>query len=355
MLKPIHPQNRKYIGAKTDLLPFIEEVIRTHLPQAKTALDPFTGTGVVAVHLARMGLQVTAADLLMHNALAARCFMGGRPGEVDWERMAERLTYLQGLEPIAGYATAAWGGTYFTRENAGRIDAIREAIAEWERQGAVTPQELAVLLTSLVYAVDKVANTVGQYDAFLKHLGEAPYGADGRHRVDANVYRPLQLGLPQVVESEGCEALVADSLAIVPGRPVDLLYLDPPYNSRQYVDNYHLLENLVRWEQPPVIGKTAKFERKGLKSPFSSRRRAAASLATLIRETAARCILLSYNSEGIVPDETILSLLAERGQVTVYRQSYPIFGHGAGRSRRRPIEERLFVCEVERPPIIRPQ
>lgn len=355
MLKPLYAQNRKYIGAKTDLLPFIEEAVRTHLPQAETALDPFAGTGVVAVHLARLGLRVTAADLLLHNALAARCFMGGRPGEVDWARVAERLEFLQGLEPVAGYVTAVWGGTYFTRENAGRIDAIREAIAEWERRREVSPQELAVLLTSLVYAVDKVANTVGQYDAFLKHLGEEPYGADGRHRVDANVYRPVQLCLPQVVESEGCEALVADSLALVPGRPVDLLYLDPPYNNRQYIDNYHLLENLVRWERPPVIGKTAKFERSALKSPFSSRRRAGAALATLIRETAARCILLSYNSEGIVPDETILALLAERGRVTVYRKPYQIFGHGAGRSRRRPIEERLFVCDVERPPTIRPQ
>ncbi|HLO03010.1 MAG TPA: DNA adenine methylase [Symbiobacteriaceae bacterium] len=355
MLKPLYPHNRKYIGAKTDLLPFIEEAIRMHAPAAKTALDPFAGTGVVAVHLARMGLAVTAADLLMHNALAARCFMGGRPGEIDWAQMAQRLTYLQGLEPVAGYATAVWGGTYFTPENAGRIDAIREAIAEWERRGEISPQELAVLLTSLVYAVDKVANTVGQYDAFLKHLGAEPYGADGRHRVDANVYRPLQLGLPQVVESVGCEALVADSLALVPGRPVDLLYLDPPYNSRQYIDNYHLLENLVRWEQPPVIGKTAKFERAALKSSFSSRRRAGTSLATLIRETRAGCILLSYNSEGIVPDELILGLLAERGRVTVYRRPYPIFGHGAGRSKRRPIEERLFVCDVESPPTIRPQ
>lgn len=355
MLKPLYPQNRKYIGAKTELLPFIEEAIRIHAPKARTALDPFAGTGVVAVHLARMGLAVTAADLLMHNALAARCFMGGRPGEVDWALMAHRLEYLQGLAPIAGYVTAVWGGTYFTMENAGRIDAIRESIAQWERREELSLQELAILLTSLVYAVDKVANTVGQYDAFLKHLGEAPYGADGRHRVDANVYRPLQLCLPQVVETEGCEALVADSLALVPGRPVDLLYLDPPYNSRQYVDNYHLLENLVRWERPPVLGKTAKFERKALKSPFSSRRRASGALASLIRETEARCILLSYNSEGIVPDEAILALLAERGRVTVYRQPYPIFGHGAGRSRRRPIEERLFVCDVERPPTIRPQ
>lgn len=355
MLKPLYPQNRKFMGAKTELLPLIETAVRQHQPTAQSALDPFTGTGVVAVHLAKMGLRVTAADLLLHNALAARCFMGGRPGEVDWAVVSQRLTYLQGLEPVAGYATNAWGGTYFTPENAGRIDAIREEIARWEAQGEINPQERAILLTSLVYAVDKVANTVGQYDAFLKHLGESPYGPDGRHRVDANVYRPLQLGLPQAVEAEGCEALCADTLQLVPGRPVDLLYLDPPYNSRQYVDNYHVLENLVRWERPPLLGKTAKFPRAALKSPFSSRRQAAGALARLVRETEARCILLSYNSEGIIPDPVILELLEERGRVTIYRQPYPIFGHGAGRSRRRPIEERLFVCDVEGPPTIRSQ
>jgi adenine-specific DNA-methyltransferase len=338
------------MGAKTDLLPMIELAIRTHLPEARTALDPFAGTGVVAVHLARLGLQVTAGDLLLHNALAARCFMGGRPGEVDWAEVEERLDHLQGLDAAPGYATTAWGGTYFTEANAGRIDAVREAIAAWERSGEISPQMTAILLTSLVYATDKAANTVGQYDAFLKHLGGSPYAEDGRHRVDANVYRPLQLCLPQVVETEGCEALCADSRTLVPGRPVDLLYLDPPYNGRQYVDNYHLLENLVRWEKPPLVGKTAKFPREGLKSPFSSRRQATACLTALIHQAAARCIVLSYNSEGIVPDEAILGALAERGRVEVYRRPYPIFGHGAGRSRRRPIEERLFVCTVQQAP-----
>jgi adenine-specific DNA-methyltransferase len=346
LLKPFFVQNRKFMGSKTDLLPLIEEVVAAHAPEARSVLDPFCGSGVVAVRFAQLGYRVTAADLLLHNALAARCFMGGRPGEIDWSEVVDRLVHLQSLAPIEGYASAAWGGTYFTPANAGRIDAIREEIAAWKAAGQLSDQLEAILLTALVYAVDKVANTVGQYDAYLKHLGSAPYGADGRHKVDANVYRPLELGLPQAIETPDGEALCVDAQVIVPARPVDLLYLDPPYNVRQYVDNYHLLENLVRWEKPPVIGKTRKFPRAELKSPFSSRRQAAKALALLIRKAQARHILLSYNSEGIVPDEVILGALAERGEVTVYERPYPIFGHGAGRSRRRPITERLFYCRV---------
>lgn len=350
-LKPIFVHNRKYIGSKYHLLDFIAGVAAERAPDARSVCDLFCGSGVVAAHFAARRLAVTAVDNLYHNWIATRCFIGGRPGQVNWRKVAHLLEELNGLPPEEGYCFQEFGGTYFTTHNAGRIDAVREAIARWAAAGHIREQEQAVLLTSLLYAADKVANTCGQYDAFLKHLGATPYSAEGVHRVDAMVYKPLTLGIPQVVEYGGGRVLCGDAGELAAEVDCDLVYLDPPYNNRQYVDNYHVLENIARWEKPALEGKTRKFPREGLKSSYSMKRKAAEQMQRLIGSLQARHILLSYNNEGIVPDEVIVGALAQRGPVEVFSRSYTIFGNGAGRSVRRPIEERLFYCKVVNSPI----
>jgi adenine-specific DNA-methyltransferase len=345
-LKPVHVQNRKYIGSKQHLLAFIEGVVAAKAPEAATLADLFCGSGVVACHFAARGLTVTAADNLYHNALTTRCFLGGSLGAPTLARLIERLRELDALPPEAGYCTREFGGTYFTLANAGRIDSIRERIALWAAAGEIDEQEEAILLTSLLYAADKVANTCGQYDAYLKHLGAEPYSPEGVHRVDAMVYKPLQLGLPQVLGSGASRVLCGDANELVVDVDCDVLYLDPPYNSRQYVDNYHVLENIACWEKPPLYGKTRKFRRDHLKSPYSKKRDAEASLRNLIGQARCRHILLSYNNEGIVSDAAIIAAMEQRGTVEVFTQNYNIFGNGAGRAARRPIVERVFYCRV---------
>lgn len=347
-MKPLWVQNRKYIGSKQNLLPFIGRVVAERAPEARSLADPFTGSAAVAYYFAAKGLAVTAADNLYHNYIAARCFLGGRPGEVRWDRIADLLERLNALPPEQGYCWREYGGTYFTPENAGRIDAIRERIARWRAEQVIGEQEEAVLLTSLIYAADKVANTCGQYDAFLKHLGAAPYAEDGTHLVDATVYKPLELGLPQVVESEVNRVWCGDADHLIDAMEADVLYLDPPYNGRQYIDNYHVLENIARWEKPRLYGKTRKFARDDLKSAYSRRTTAGVHLTRLIERARARHIVLSYNNEGIIPDEVIWAALERRGPVELFEQRYAIFGNGAGRSGRRPIMERLFYCRVVR-------
>lgn len=350
-IRPVFVENRKYIGSKTELLGFIAQVVESRTPEARSMADLFCGSGVVAHHFAARGFRVTAVDNLYHNYLAARCFFGGKPGEVSWPEVAERIAFLDRLPPAVGYCCREYGGRYFTPENAGRIDAIREQVASWQADGEIGDQMMAILVTSLIYAADKVANTCGQYDAYLKHLGKTPYSPEGVHQVDANVYKRLTLGLPQVVETGLNQVFCGDANQLAAAVECDLVYLDPPYNTRQYVDNYHVLENIARWEKPPLSGKTRKFRREHLKSSYSRRRSAAAALAALIRQVRCRHILLSYNNEGIIPDEAILEMLAERGKVEVFTREYTIFGNGAGRSGRRPIQERLFYCQVLRPPV----
>lgn len=296
--------------------------------------------------LAQRGLDVVAADNLYSCYLPLRAFLVAGAA-VSWEAVTRRIRLLSGLPGRRGYVWKNYGGTYFTEENAARIDAIREQIADWSARGAITADEEAVLLTSLLYAADKVANTCGQYDAYLKHIGKAPY-TDGAHLVDAMVYQPLTLGVPVPAQGVGRHrVLLGDANEIVKEIDVDLLYLDPPYNTRQYVDNYHVLENIMRWEQPELYGKTRKFPRDGLKSRYSRRGEAAAALEELVRAARCRHIVLSYSEEGIIPHETLVRILEIRGPVTVYTRPYSVFGNGAGRSRRRQVLERLYHCRVE--------
>jgi len=351
-LKPVYVQNRKFIGSKYHLLDFIDGVVAERAPGARTFGDLFCGSGAVAGHFASRGMTVVAADNLYHNWVAARCFFGGRPGQVKWPKLIRMLEELNELAPLEGYCFREYGGTYFTEQNAGRIDAVREAIAGWSARRLISAQEEAVLITSLIYAADKVANTCGQYDAFLKHLGAEPYSTEGVHRVDAMVYKPIQLGLPQVVEGAGHRVLLGDATDLAGALHADVLYLDPPYNSRQYVDNYHVLENIARWEKPELYGKTRKFARDPLKSRYSMKRSAPLQLERLIGHARAGHILLSYNNEGIVPDDVIIRALERRGPVEVFTRSYAIFGNGAGRSIRRPIVERLFWCRVTQTPVM---
>jgi adenine-specific DNA-methyltransferase len=163
------------------------------------------------------------------------------------------------------------------------------------------------------------------------------------------VRTPFALRSLEAIPAAAIDVVEGDMIALAPTFEVDAAYYDPPYNGRQYCDNYHVLENIARWEKPPVFGKTRKFDRTGLRSPFSQRTQAADALRRLVAGTRARHVFLSYSSEGILPREEILSILSVAGEASVLEIPYPVFGNGAGVSVRRNVTEYLFhVSAIER-------
>jgi adenine-specific DNA-methyltransferase len=197
-----------------------------------------------------------------------------------------------------------------------------------------------------------VANTIGQYDAFLKNI-DGDSVAGGRHLVDDRVRTTFVLRGLEEFPGPAIEVHEGDMISHAPRIEVDVAYSDPPYNGRQYCDNYHVLENIARWEKPPLSGKTRKFDRTGLRSPFSQRARAADAFRRLIAGTRARHIFLSYSSEGILSREEILSILSVAGAASMAEMPYPVFGNGAGVSIRRNVTEYLFhvAAEPGTPPV----
>ncbi len=339
-------QNRKYLGSKHRLMDFIDEVIRDRVSDIEVFIDGFAGTGAVAHHFLAHAKRLIVNDLLYSNYVVNRAFLGSTAENCNLALVEELIGRLSSLEPREGYVYSSYGGTYFTPENAALIDAVREAIDAYHLQGLCGEQERLVLLTSLIYAADKVSNTVGQYDAFLKALGQEPYDENGRHRVDASIYKRLELKLPAVARNDKCDIYNEDLNRLIERIEGDVLYLDPPYNGRQYADLYHVLENIATWQKPALKGKTRKFDRRHLRSYYSRRGTCLDAFENLILKARARHIFMSYNSEGIMPDDRIMEILQRRGSVEVFRRAYPIFGGGAGKAVKRPIEERLFHCRV---------
>jgi adenine-specific DNA-methyltransferase len=341
-----HPFTRKYLGSKRVLREWIADAICARAGVPGWFLDGFFGTGAVSAAMAARGTaRITAVDTLRSNCAILRGFCARST------RVPKLIGELNALPGSGGYITESYAGTYFTEDNCRRMDSVRERIAQLRSSGSIAAGEHDILLASFLLAADRVANTIGQYDAFLKHIGGAAM-VGGHHLVDQRVKSPFRmrllepLGRAGVAGSEAIEVIEGDMLELAAGLPVDVAYYDPPYNGRQYCDNYHVLENLARWEKPPLFGKTRKFDRTGLKSPFSRRSSAARALFLLLERTRARHVFLSYSSEGILSTEQILAMLSAWGATTASEIAYPVFGNGAGVSARRSVIEYLFHVKV---------
>ena len=339
---PFLPFTRKYLGSKRLLRSWIADRICETAGTPRTFLDGFFGTGAVSFAMACRGVpHIVAVDALRSNCAILRGFCEKSA------RLPALIEQLNALPPRAGYITENYAGTYFTSENCLRMDAMRAEIHRLHRDGEITDGEQDALLASFLLAADRVANTIGQYDAFLKNI-DGDSAAAGRHLVDDRVRTAFALRGLDAFPGDGMEVIEGDMIALAPGLHTEVAYYDPPYNGRQYCDNYHVLENIARWEKPALFGKTRKFDRTGLRSPFSQRAHAADALRRLVAGTRAPHLFLSYSSEGILSRKEILAILAAAGEASAAEIPYPVFGNGAGVSVRRNVTEYLFHVRAGR-------
>jgi adenine-specific DNA-methyltransferase len=338
---PLFPFTRKYIGSKRQLRDWIADRICGLAGTPRSFLDGFFGTGAISCAMAQRGAgRIIAVDALRSNCVILRGFLSTS------DRVGGLIETLNELPGRRGYISDNYAGTYFTEENCRRMDATRQRIEQWRRLGEITAGEHDILLAGFLLAADRIANTIGQYDAFLKNI-DAESMVNGKHMVDDRVKSPFLIKPVDPLPRSSIEVVEADMILYARDLNVDVAYFDPPYNQRQYCDNYHVLENLARWERPPLFGKTRKFDRTGLRSPFSSTSQAPDALRTLMSVIQARHVFLSYSSEGILSESEIMKILSERGSTEVMHMPYPVFGNGAGVSSRRSVIEYLFHMQPE--------
>jgi adenine-specific DNA-methyltransferase len=301
--------------------------------------DGFLGTGIITAEvLKRKVKKIITVDNLCFNTIILKGFTAKRKNLNNISRHLDTLNALQGVN---GYITENYASTYFTEQNCMKMDAVREAINRLYANRELNEDEYNYLLASFLLSADRIANTLGQYDAFLKHIGSSSF-KQGRHVVDSRVYSPFLLRPLELLPA--CELVIYNEniFNCIDSIECDTAYFDPPYNTRQYCDNYHVLENLARWDKPALFGKTKKFERAMLKSRFSQRRQVKKAFQELFSQVRAKHVFVSYNSEGILGKDEVIELLSPYGTVKNWRIPYPVFGKGAGVSKKRHVWEYLF-------------
>lgn len=328
--------NRRYLGSKKKLLDFIEEVVCNNTEKINTVADIFCGTGVVADLFRKNGKRVIVNDILKSNVISYNTWFGNE--NIDYEKIKKIIYDLNSIEPSSeNYVSSNFGDKYFSMYNARKIGAIREKIDTYME---LNKREKSFLLTSLIYAMDKVANTVGHYDAYRKKFDS---------------FEKIQLKIPELNINEENEIYCEDANQLVKKIKADLTYIDTPYNSRQYGDAYHLLENIVEWNKPKVMGVAKKMiDRSKTKSKYSTKK-APEEFDDLIQNIDSRYILVSYNnmakkgdgrSNAKISNEEILNSLKKRGNVKIFETPFKVFT--TGKTNITDHKELLYLCYVKK-------
>lgn len=332
--KTISINNRRYLGNKYKLLPFIKKVVQQECKGVNTVADIFAGTGAVAS--AFTDKKLITNDIMYSNYICHLAWFSSE--KYSTEKVIDLIKNYNSMTVNEdNYMSEHFADTYFSLADCRKIGFIREDIEERYRKEEINQKERALLVTSLLYAMDRIANTCGHYDAY---------------RQGTKFTKHLELSVPwpneNLNENNLCYNMDANKL--VSDIEADLIYIDPPYNSRQYCDAYHLLENVAKWEKPEVFGIARKMDRTSLKSKYCTRK-ATKTFENLIESIHAKYILLSYNnmankgddrSNAKISDEDIMRILHKKGEVKVFAEDYKAFS--TGKSDIKANQERLFLC-----------
>ncbi|MCA1819783.1 MAG: DNA adenine methylase [Thermoplasmatota archaeon] len=295
----------KYIGSKRLLVDQIVTVAGA-LPGVETALDLFSGTSRVGHALKKAGFTVTAND---HLAYAHQ--LGVTYVQADarkWQGEVERrIAEMQALPPEPGYVTRTFceRSRFFHPRNGARIDAMRRYL----RESSLEPELKAILTVAMMEAADRVDSTTGVQMAYLKSW--AP-----------RAHNDIELRVPAMLPGKGL-ALHLDAKEAAARTPVDLAYLDPPYNQHSYMGNYHVWETLARGDEPEVYGVACKrLDCRDYKNPFNSKRRARLAFEEVLESLRAKHILVSFNNEGFFDRATMETMLAPHGHLQVVENDF---------------------------------
>lgn len=331
--------NRRYLGSKYKLLEFIEKIVQEHTKNCKIFLDLFAGTGVVADYFNKK-YDVVLNDLLKCNYISYECFFSDL--EYNEKKVMDIIEkYNKKYVKKENYYSKNFKNTYLNEKNLKKVGFIRDDIDNLFDKEVINKRERAILITSLVYAVDKIANTVGHYDAYRKN---------------GDLEKELILKFPQIENknNRNNKIFCMDANELVKELKADIVYIDPPYNSRQYSDAYHFLENIATNNKPEVFGVAKKMDRTHIKSKYCLSN-AKETLEELVENIEAKYILFSYNntqqkansrSNGRISDDEILEILKSKGEVIVFEKDFNPFT--VGKTNIENHSERIFFCKVKK-------
>ena len=294
-----------YIGSKLKLSNFIETTINSIISEDLSEMvfcDIFAGTGIIGRNFKDSAKKIISNDFEYYSYVLNRNYIGNH---TDIPEKNEYIHSLNSLAPVEGiiYNHYCKGGggdrQYFSDENGGKIDAIRQKIREWKEKDEIGDDLYYFLLASLIESADKVANTASIYGAYLKHLKESAK--------KELILSPANFTLTDNEHEVYCE----DGNELIKKIKGDILYIDPPYNARQYGSNYHMLNTIALYDDFIPRGKTGL--RKYKKSAYCSRLSVKNAFEDLIKNADFKYIFLSYNNEGLMSSSDIKKIMSRYG------------------------------------------
>ncbi len=306
-----------YIGSKKRLLPFICATI-SNLDgitlQESVFCDLFAGSGAVGAAFKTKVTQIISNDVEYFSYVLNRHRIGNTvPLEI--EDIFEELNALEGVEGFVfkHYCKHATNEReYFSGENGQKIDAMRQKIGQLHHDKHIDDNSFFYLLASLIQSCDKVANTASVYGAYLKTLKD--------QAKKSIVIEPMSYEMSSrhhCVYNKNASELIR----MISG---DILYLDPPYNVRQYGADYHLLNTIALYDTFEPQGKTGR--REYYRSVFCKKREAALALESLIQKAAFTYLVMSYSNDGILTLQDIKNIMKPYGSYKVVATEHKCFG-----------------------------
>lgn len=349
----------RYIGNKENIIDKIHNILTVNGVSGESFFDFFSGTTNVAKFYKKLGYTVSSSDIMYMSFCLQKAYIENND-EPQFASLISTLQlssqsllfstplevvvdYLNSIDDVEGfiYQNYTPDGTayleiprmYFSSENGKRIDAIRQQIESWKIKALITDSEYYILLTCLIESVSFYANISGVYAAFQK-------------KWDPRATKKFMLRPIKTINNNKLNQVYnADSMCIADKITTDILYLDPPYNERQYLPNYHILETIAKYDNPEIKGVTGMRKYGNEKSLFCNAKTAIESLNYIARTANYKHLVLSYNSEGIMKQEDILAILSQYGNVRLEQFQYARFksnSNGLSKTKKH-IFEQLYI------------
>lgn len=305
-----------YIGSKHKLSSFLKDAIIDTVGSDLSNLvfcDLFAGTGSVGRTFKPLVKQIIANDVEFYSYVLNRNYIGNHQSLM----YEEHLSFLNNIKESEGFVFHNYsengneGRLYFSSENGKKIDAIRQQIEIWKNKDEISEDDYFFLLASLIESADKVANTASVYGAYLKQLKKSAQ---------------KELILKPALFTLNCnkhQVFNADSNALIKKIKGDMLYLDPPYNERQYGSNYHLLNTIAKYDSFEPQGKTGL--RTYYRSAYCKKNEVKNSFEELIKNANFKYIFLSYNNEGLMTEDEVKSVMSAYGKYSLKTTNYQRF------------------------------
>lgn len=301
----------RYIGSKLNLLPQLDAAISERRPLGGTFCDVFSGTGAVGRYF-KNRFPVISNDLLYFSYVIqyASIQLNRKPNFAKLAKaISEPFHHLNNLDgsrydfksdPFVALNFSPYQNgkrMYFTEKNALAIDAIRQTLNEWKTADLISKDGYMYLLASLLESVPSVSNIAGTYGAYLKHW-------------DSRTLKPIYLEPITLTDnSKDNVSYNENANDLVRKISGEVLYVDPPYNGRQYLGNYHVLESIAKYDAPLLKGKTGTREDLSKVSDYCKKGKVSQSFDDLLANANFDYVFISYSTEGLLTEEELVSIV----------------------------------------------